>query len=245
MEAGPTVDGVPPLLDVAGLSTGYDDTPVLNDVRLSVRPSETVALLGPNGHGKTTLLRTICGLHRPWSGRVFFEAREITGKSANRVASLGLIYVPQGDLLFPDMTVGENLLVGAYVPRAWRARRARLRAVWDMFPQLEERKDQLTRSLSGGERRMVAIGRGLMGEAKLLMIDEPSLGLAPVAIDGLYQALERLAASGMPILLVEEAAERIGTIADRVYLLDSGAIVREGAAEIMLGDRAMLDAYLG
>jgi branched-chain amino acid transport system ATP-binding protein len=240
-----SLDGVRPLLDVAGLSTGYEDTPVLKDVRLSVGRSETVVLLGPNGHGKTTLLRTICGLHRPWSGRVVFDEHEITGRSANRVASRGLIYVPQGDLLFPDMTVGENLLVGAYVPRAWRERRERLRAVWDMFPQLEERKDQVIRGLSGGERRMVAIGRGLMGDSKLLMIDEPSLGLAPVAIDGLYQALERLKASGMPILLVEEAAERIGSIADRVYLLDSGAIVREGAAEVMLRDQAMLEAYLG
>lgn len=238
-------DGSPPLLDVTGLSSGYDDTPVLNDVRIAVAPSETVVLLGPNGHGKTTLLRTICGLHRPWSGRVVFGQSEITGKPANRVASLGLIYVPQGDLLFPDMTVGENLLVGAYVRPAWRARDARLRIVWDMFPQLEERKDQLTRGLSGGERRMVAIGRGLMGEAKLLMIDEPSLGLAPVAIDVLYQALERLKSSGMPILLVEEAPERIGSIADRVYLLDSGAIVREGPAELMLRDQAMLEAYLG
>lgn len=239
------LDGAPPLLHVTGLSTGYEDTPVLSDVGISVGSSETVVLLGPNGHGKTTLLRTICGLHRPWSGTVVFEGHEITRRSANRVAALGLIHVPQGDLLFADMTVGENLLVGAYVPRAWRTRRERLRAVWDMFPQLEERKDQLTRGLSGGERRMVAIGRGLMGEAKLLMIDEPSLGLAPVAIDGLYQALERLKASGMPILLVEEAAERIGSIADRVYLLDSGAIVREGRAEVMLRDRAMLETYLG
>lgn len=240
-----SVDGTPPLLAVTDLSTGYDDTPVLKSVRLSVRPSETVVLLGPNGHGKTTLLRTICGLHRPWSGRISFGEREITSRPSNRVAALGLIYVPQGDLLFPDMTVAENLLVGAYVRTAWRARSARLRAVWDMFPQLEERKDQPTRGLSGGERRMVAIGRGLMGDAKLLMIDEPSLGLAPVAIDVLYEALERLKANGMPILLVEEAAERIGNIADRVYLLDSGSIVREGPAEVMLSDQAMLEAYLG
>lgn len=234
-----------PLLSVAGLTTGYGDVAVLHGVTISVSANETVAILGPNGHGKTTLLRTISGLQPGWSGDVRFDGSLITREAAHRIAARGLIHAPQGDLLFGEMTVMENLFAGAFLPRAWPKRQERLQSIWTIFPALEPRKHELARNLSGGERRMVAIGRGLMADVKLLMIDEPSLGLAPIAIHNLYEALAKLKTMGIAILLVEEAAERISGIADWLYLLDSGRIAREGSADELLGDPAMLEAYLG
>lgn len=233
------------LLTLSALSTGYGDVPVLHDVELVVNASETVVLLGPNGHGKSTLLRTISGLHKPWSGSIVFDEHDITAQRPDEIVARGLVQVPQGDLLFSQMSVLENLLVGAYLPLSWRDRHTRLEKVWTIFPSLGERSAELTRNLSGGERRMVALGRALMGEAKLLMIDEPSLGLAPIIIEKLYDVLDNLKQMGMAILLVEEAAERVCGIADRVYLLDSGRIVKEGPADSILQDKATLEAYLG
>ena len=237
--------GTEPLLAVRDLCGGYDDVPVLHDVSVDVYPGETVAILGPNGHGKTTLLRSVCGLHKATSGKISFDGSDISRLSPNRIAARGLVHVPQGDLLFGDMTVAENLLVGAYLRSSWAKRRERMKMIWEIFPELRLRRDSMTRNLSGGERRMTALGRALMGNAKLLMIDEPSLGLAPIAIQSLYEALDKLKASGITILLVEEAAERVSGVAERVYLLDSGRVVREGPAEDLLGDAAMLETYLG
>src|SRR5262249_1363145 len=149
---------------------------------LEVFSSETVAMLGPNGHGKTTLLRTISGLLRQQAGEVWFDGANISHRPPNAIARHGLVHVPQGDMLFPEMTVAENLFVGAYVPTAWRQRHKRLDTVWSIFPEIHARRETLAGSLSGGERRMVAVGRALMGNVRLLMIDEPSLGLAPMAI---------------------------------------------------------------
>lgn len=233
------------LLEIKDLSTGYEDLPVLLGVSIVICAGETVALLGPNGHGKTTLLRTISGLHRSWSGEIRFLGEDISQWPPHLIAAQGLVHVPQGDLLFSDMSIMENLLTAAYLPDAWRERRKRIEIVWRIFPQLRERRGELTRNLSGGERRMVAIGRGLMANAKLMMLDEPSLGLAPVAIDSLYEALGQLKEMGLPILVVEEAPERIGRIADRVYLMDAGAVVREGSVSDILEDRALLETYLG
>ena len=234
-----------PLLAVRDLCGGYGDVPVLHDVSVEVYSGETVAMLGPNGHGKTTLLRTVSGLHKASSGEIRFDGSDISRLSPNRIAARGLVHVPQGDLLFGEMTVIENLLVGAYLLSAWSKRRERMEMIWEIFPELRLRRDSMTRNLSGGERRMTALGRAMMGNAKLLMIDEPSLGLAPIAIQSLYGALDRLKETGITILLVEEAAERVSGVAERLYLLDSGRIVREGPAEDLLRDRTMLETYLG
>jgi branched-chain amino acid transport system ATP-binding protein len=233
------------LLRVTDLRAAYDDTIVLSGIDLRVCEGETVAVLGPNGHGKTTALRAITGLHSRKAGSIVFDDEDISSDPPHRVVARGLVHVPQGDLLFGDMTVMENLLVGAYLPQAWRHRKERLERVFSVFPRVHERRGELTRNLSGGERRMVGIGRGLMADVRLLMIDEPSLGLAPVMIDNLYGALAELKAGGLTTLIVEESPERVSGIADVVYLLDSGVIAFEGDADELVRDRAMLRAYLG
>jgi branched-chain amino acid transport system ATP-binding protein len=233
------------LLQVTDLCAAYDDTPVLTGIDLRVHEGETVAVLGPNGHGKTTALRAITGLHTKKTGSIVFNDDDISHEAPHRILGRGLVHVPQGDLLFGDMTVLENLLVGAYRTSAWRVRKERLDRVWKIFPRIYERQGELTRNLSGGERRMVAIGRGLMADVELIMIDEPSLGLAPIVIDNLYSALAELKLSGLTTLIVEESPERVSGIADAVYLLDGGVIAFEGKAEELIRDRAMLRAYLG
>lgn len=232
-------------LSVTGLRAGYGGSEVLHGVSLEVREGEAVAILGPNGHGKTTLLRAISGLLRPAAGRVDLDGSDVAGWAAERVAAKGLIHVPQGDLPFAEMTVLENLLVGAYLPDAWSRRREGLDRVFALFPRLAERRPQLARSLSGGERRMLAIGRGLMGAAGLLMVDEPSLGLAPLVIQEVYASLREVKRGGTTILLCDENADALEGLADRAYLLESGSWVREGPLSELLKDRALLSAYLG
>jgi branched-chain amino acid transport system ATP-binding protein len=235
----------PALLEVRGVRSGYGETEVLHGVSLRVGPGEAVVILGPNGHGKTTLLRTISGLMRVRSGEVDFRGHAVHGMAPDAVAGLGLVHIPQGDLLFGEMSVLENLLMGAYRAPAWAARAASMERVFTIFPRLAERRKQLARTLSGGERRMLAIGRGLMGEATLLMLDEPSLGLAPVVIDELYDRIAEIKATGLALLLVEEGATRVENLADRVFLLENGEIVREGPAAELLADPALEQTYLG
>jgi branched-chain amino acid transport system ATP-binding protein len=233
------------MLTVADLHAGYGGSEVLHSVSLHVDEGEAVVILGPNGHGKTTLLRAISGLLRPTSGSVTFDGREISHRRAEDIVAAGVIHIPQGDLIFPEMTVLENLMMGAYRAEAWQERKQKLEQVFELFPRLGERKSQLARSLSGGERRMLALGRGLMGRAKILMIDEPSLGLAPLITENLYRTINEINRNGLAILLVDENADHVAGLADRVYLLESGVLVREGSAEEMLQDEALLAAYLG
>jgi branched-chain amino acid transport system ATP-binding protein len=233
------------MLKVTNLSAGYGGSAVLNSISLHVDDGEAVVILGPNGHGKTTLLRAISGLIRPTAGSVEFDGQVISNLRASDIVAAGVIHIPQGDLPFPELTVMENLLMGAYRPEAWRERRQKLEQVFRLFPVLAERTKQLARSLSGGERRMLALGRGLMSEAKLLMIDEPSLGLAPFLIENVYQAVREINKDGLAVLLVDESAEHVEGFADRVYLLESGMLVKEGHVEEMLQDEALLSAYLG
>jgi branched-chain amino acid transport system ATP-binding protein len=233
------------MLRVTDLQAGYGGSEVLHSLSLEVGEGEAVVVLGPNGHGKTTLLRAISGLIRPTAGTVEFGGQVISGMRASEIVAAGVIHIPQGDLPFPELTVMENLLMGAYRPEAWRERKRKLEQVFELFPVLGERTSQLARSLSGGERRMLALGRGLMAKAKILMIDEPSLGLAPFLIENVYHAIQEINKNGMAILLVDENADHIEDLADRVYLLESGAVVKEGTVEDVFSDEALLAAYLG
>ena len=233
------------MLKVTDLQAGYAGSEVLHSLSLEVRDGESVVVLGPNGHGKTTLLRAISGLIRPSGGRVEFEGQDMTHKRASDIVAAGVIHIPQGDLPFPELTVMENLLMGAYRSDAWRQRKWKLEQVFELFPVLKERPNQLARSLSGGERRMLALGRGLMSKAKLLMIDEPSLGLAPFLVENVYETIRNIRSTGLSILLVDENADHIAGLADRVYLLEAGTLIKEGGADEMLHDEALLAAYLG
>jgi len=233
------------MLKVTNLESGYGGSMVLHGVSLEVKDGEAVVLLGPNGHGKTTLLRTISGLIRPSAGRIEFDGKVLSEMSPAEIVAAGVVHIPQGDLPFPELTVLENLLMGAYLPDAWKQRKQKLEQVYELFPVLRERSNQLARTLSGGERRMLALGRGLMSNAKLLMVDEPSLGLAPFLIEEVYRKIRDINKSGLSVLLADENADHIAGFADRVYLLEMGSIVSEGTAEEMLKNEALLAAYLG
>ena len=240
----PAADGTPTLA-VRGLTAGYGETTIVRDVDLEVRRGETLVIVGPNGHGKTTLLRAISGLLKLSGGEVTLEGRRVDGLRCEHRSELGLIHVPQGDHLFPDLSVEENLLMGAFPRAAWGGREAALDRVFEVFPKLHERRAQRARTLSGGERRMVAVGRGLMRDPRLLVIDEPSLGLAPVIIETVYETIARLAAQDISILLVEENFTHVEELADRVCVLEMGRIVRTGTAADVAADATVADSYLG
>ncbi|MCS7260081.1 MAG: ABC transporter ATP-binding protein [Anaerolineae bacterium] len=234
------------MLKVTNLEAGYGGSIVLHGVSLEVKDGEAVVLLGPNGHGKTTLLRTISGLIRPSAGRIEFDGKVLSNMSPAEIVAAGVVHIPQGDLPFPELTVLENLLMGAYLPEAWKQRKQKLEQVYELFPVLRERSNQLARTLSGGERRMLALGRGLMSNARLLIVDEPSLGLAPFLIEEVYRKIHDInKKGGLSVLLADENADHIAGFADRVYLLEMGSIVSEGSAEEMLKNEALLAAYLG
>jgi len=233
-------------LSVQSLTAGYDRTMVLRDLSVAVNPGQTAVVIGPNGHGKTTLLLAISGLLKPSAGTIEFDGRRIDGTAAERLADRGIVHILQGDGLFPDMTVEENLLLGAFLRGSWRGRRATLRRVYDDLPVVEEKRGQKARTLSGGERRLVGLGRGMMRPARLLLIDEPSLGLAPVAIEAVYAAIAKLRAeSGATVVLVEENFTHIGGIADVVHILETGSIVRSGSFNELSNDRTVVETYLG
>jgi branched-chain amino acid transport system ATP-binding protein len=233
------------MLEVKGLVAGYAGSEVLHGIDLVVNDREGVVVLGPNGHGKTTLLRAITGLLPPRAGQVLLDGTDITRWRPDVIAAAGVVHIPQGDLLFPDMTVTENLLMGAYHGPTWAERKDRLNRVYELFPWLKERGRQLTRTLSGGERRMLALGRGLMAHAKILLIDEPSLGLAPLTTEQIYASIHKVKESGIALLLADENANHVAGLADRVYLLETGSLVRQGPADTLLKDQALLESYLG
>lgn len=234
-----------PLLMIENLSAGYSGLNVLAGLSLEVGAGEFIAVVGPNGHGKTTLLKTISGLLAASGGSITLAGLELTHRRADQIVAAGIVHVPQGDLLFPDMTVRENLLMGAYLPDAAAQAGMRLEEVFQLLPKLRERQGQIASTLSGGERRMTGIGRGLMSGGKVLMLDEPSLGLAPIVIDQIYELIDRLKASGRTIVLVEENAARIFDRADRVYLLDNGHFVWSGSGSELMQRPEVLQTYLG
>ena len=233
-----------PVLTVSGLHAGYGATEVLRGLDLSVRPGEIVAVLGSNGAGKSTLNRTISGVMRPSRGAIRFEDAAIERKRPADIVARGLIHVPEGRRIFPNMTVRENLDLGAY--RRGRARRAHNRArVFSIFPRLAERQFQRAGTLSGGEQQMLAIGRGLMAEPKLLILDEPSLGLSPLLIEELFALIKSIHADGVAILLVEQNVVQSLEVAARAYILDNGMFVLEGHAADIRNDPRLKRAYLG
>jgi len=234
-----------PRLAVDGLVAGYDARNVLAGVSLSLAAGELVTVVGPNGHGKSTLLRAISGLLPVRKGSVSLDGRTVSGLAAHRVAAAGVVHVPQGDLLFSGMTVLENLLMGAYLDADSAAVRDRLDAVFALLPKLAERRTQIAASLSGGERRTVGIGRGLMMKGTVMLIDEPSLGLAPIVIEQIYEVIARLKADGRTILLVEENPARVADIADRIHLLDNGVFVWSGEPDVLLQRDELMETYLG
>lgn len=236
----------PALIACRGLEAGYGDLPVLRGLDLEVRPGELVALLGSNGAGKTTTLRALSGILRPRAGVVRFGGRESSRWSPVELAALGLAHVPEGRGLFPELTVEENLhlgFIGRSCPRDQR--RHRLEAACGLFPVLRSRRRQLAGSLSGGEQQMLAIARSLVGNPKLLMLDEPSLGLAPVITDRVLAALAKLKAAGVTILLVEQNVSQALSLADWGYVLTGGRIGLEGSGPELLESEAVRHAYLG
>jgi branched-chain amino acid transport system ATP-binding protein len=233
------------VLELRNLTAGYGDVPVLWDVSLSVSSNKIVALVGANGMGKTTLLRAISGVIRPSGGAVLLHGEDVTELPAHAVAAHGVAHVPEGRQLFPAMTVRENLVIGAYLPRAKAKRAESIERVYALFPRLQERHAQLAGSLSGGEQQMLAIGRGLMLCPQLLMLDEPSLGLAPLLVEEIFLTVARLHDEGMTILLVEQNVQQSLRLAETAYVLESGRITLHGRAKDLLDDPKIQSAYLG
>jgi branched-chain amino acid transport system ATP-binding protein len=233
-----------PILAVRGLRAGYGATEILRGVDLSVGEGEIVAVLGSNGAGKSTLNRTMSGVLRPWSGSVQFAQAAIERERPAAIVARGLIQVPEGRRIFPNMTVRENLDLGAY--RRGRARREHNRGrVFSIFPRLAERQGQRAGTLSGGEQQMLAIGRGLMAEPKLLILDEPSLGLSPLLVEELFALIKTINAEGIALLLVEQNVVQSLEVAERAYILDNGVFVLEGRAADLMKDPNLKRAYLG
>jgi len=233
-----------PILAVSGLHAGYGTTEILRGVDLTVRQGEIVAVLGANGAGKSTLNQAISGLVRPWSGAIRFADAAIERERPAAIVAHGLIHVPEGRRIFPNMTVRENLDLGAY--RRGRACREPNRTkVFSIFPRLAERQSQRAGTLSGGEQQMLAIGRGLMAEPKLLILDEPSLGLSPLLVEELFALIKRINADGTALLLVEQNVVQSLEVAERAYILDNGMFVLEGRAADLKNDPNLKRTYLG
>ncbi|HEY2029754.1 MAG TPA: ABC transporter ATP-binding protein [Myxococcales bacterium] len=233
------------LLDVRGIDAAYGDVRVLSQLSLDVKDGEIVTLLGSNGAGKTTTLRCICGVLPPKSGEVFFKGKPLSRVPAHDRSSLGIALVPEGRELWPGLTVRENLELGAYQARSRGNASAGLDRVHKLFPRLLERKSQLAGSLSGGEQQMCAIGRALMSEPTLLLLDEPSLGLAPIVVDQMFEVIRSLHASGMTILLVEQNLLAALEVATRGYVIETGKVTLQGSAAELSANANIRAAYLG
>jgi ABC-type branched-chain amino acid transport systems, ATPase component len=233
------------MLVIDNIHVSYGSFQALDGVSLNVNEGEIVVLLGSNGAGKTTTINTISGLLRPLSGSVTFKGEELSKYKLHEISSLGLIQVPEGRKLFPNMSVYENLLVGSYAKVTRAKRQENLARCMTMFPKLKERSKQMAGSLSGGERQMVAIGRALMQCPELLMLDEPSLGLAPVVVEQVFESIVEINKSGTTVLLVEQNVQASLEIADRAYVIETGHNVMEGKAEDLLNDEKLKAAYLG
>jgi len=233
------------MLEIQNLSTFYGKAQALWDVCLEVRESEIVALVGSNGAGKTTLLNAISGVVRPASGTIRFLGQRIDGLPPHLVIDLGISHVPEGGRVFPDMSVRENLEMGAYPHSAWKQKEETREQVYELFPLLKEREGQLARTLSGGERQMLAIGRGLMSRPKLCLFDEPSYGLAPLMVGEIFRIIQALRDQGNTVFLIEQNVRRALEIAGRAYVLENGRICLEGDCGGLIQSEFVRKAYLG
>lgn len=238
-------DSQGPLLALEALQVKYGSTEVLHGVSLEVFPSEIVTLIGSNGAGKTTLLKSLFGAPRPWQGRVVFKGRDISQVPTHQVAKLGLSLVPEGRRIFPAMNVLENLQMGLTARPHKEGAEADLQWIFELFPRLKERSHQRAGTLSGGEQQMLAIGRSLMAKPDLLLLDEPSLGLAPLVVKAIFETLKQVAAQGMTIFLVEQNANQALRLADRAYVMTNGRITLDGVGLELLAHPEVQKAYLG
>jgi len=233
------------MLEVNDLAAGYGKAQALWDVSLTVGDGEIVTILGPNGAGKSTLVNTIAGIARPWHGSIVLDGSDLAALKAHEVSAHGVAVVPEGRRIFPEMNVADNLAIGAYNSKA-RPEEAKTRAwVYEIFPRLEERTSQLAGSLSGGEQQMLAVGRALMARPSLLLLDEPSLGLAPIIVQNIFDVLRQINEAGVSILLVEQNAIDALDLAERGYVLEEGRFVIDGNADELLEDERLRKAYLG
>jgi branched-chain amino acid transport system ATP-binding protein len=233
------------MLRVEKLEAGYGKIQALWGVSFEVQAGEIVALVGANGAGKTTTLKTVSGLLRPTAGTIVLDEHRLDRATPDAVVALGVVHVPEGRKLFPQMSVLDNLLLGGYSPAARDARAQRLGEVFEIFPNLRERQEQLAGTLSGGEQQMVAIGRGLMAGPKILMLDEPSLGLAPIMVHEVFRVIREINSRGVTVLLVEQNTENALELANRGYVLESGRVVLEGTGNDLLANARVREAFLG
>jgi branched-chain amino acid transport system ATP-binding protein len=233
------------MLEIREIDVFYGDLQALWGVSLEVNDGEFVSLIGPNGAGKTTALKTISGLLKPSSGDITFTGHPLLKESPDRVVDLGISQVPEGGSVFASMSVLENLEIGAFIQRARQEKDETLKQVFDIFPRLDERKNQRAGTLSGGERQMLAIGRALMSKPKLLMLDEPSFGLAPILVDSIFEMIQEINKQGVTILLVEQNVRAAMELAERSYVIENGRIVGQGTGDDLLSFESVRSAYLG
>jgi branched-chain amino acid transport system ATP-binding protein len=234
------------MLNIQNIDVYYGDVQVIKDISLNVKNGELVAVIGGNGAGKTTMIKTISGILKPRHGTITFDGKIISGMDANRIVGEGMVQVPEGRLLFPDMSVRENLEMGAYSIKDKNVISSQLKSIYDMFPILYERQKQMAGTLSGGEQQMLAIGRALMSSPKLIMFDEPSLGLAPKLVQFIFEMVVRINKElGMTVLLVEQNVKQSCQISDRAFVIENGEVVLQGTGAEMLQNDHVRRAYLG
>ena len=233
------------MLELRGVNAGYGTFQALFDVGLDVKAGEAVGVIGPNGAGKTTLMRVISGLIRPSRGSIAMEGVDVLATPPHKIVSLGIAHVPENRRLFPQLSVDDNLKMGAFMKEARAHYAERMEVVFDLFPRLKERRHQMAGTMSGGEQQMCAIGRALMSNPKLLLLDEPSAGLAPVVVQQVFELVKRIRASGLTVLIVEQNVQQVLRVVDRAYLIEAGTIRASGTSAEMLASDTVKEAYLG
>ena len=233
------------MLQVTDLKVNYGVIQAIKGVSFEVNEGEVIALIGANGAGKTTILHTVTGLIAPKSGKIEFEGKDITKMPAHKIVTLGMAHVPEGRRVFADLSVYENLLMGAFTRKDKDEISQTLEMVYKRFPRLKERKNQVAGTLSGGEQQMLAMGRALMSHPKIILMDEPSMGLSPLFVNEIIDIIKEVSASGTTVLLVEQNAKKALSIADRAYVLETGKIVLDAAADVLMNDPSIKKAYLG